>query len=146
MAIVKMTVYPYMVLDKKGKFSYWGVGTTPRKDEVQLDYGYFIIGMPGVEIEVNSPDERQIDAAALSLLRQHREKVKGEFAATMTRLQILENELLKLEAPQGVEVLQRDDMQQFGTPGENHGDDIEDAEVRVVRPGGVNPDDDDIPF
>jgi hypothetical protein len=105
MATAKVKVYPacHISINSKGKMqapsfqlhSY----LCEAKYSSEYDFFTFPIGDP-IELEIEVPDGQEIDNKCLALLEGERGKVKTEHQVLLTKLKFLENQLLKLAAPE----------------------------------------------
>lgn len=146
MAKATLQLFPYVYLNKDGKFRHIGVQTWRYTDKgdcpdgrIDKDSGNITVFLPPVDIELTGPDD--VREQALRILRFNREKLIAEHVNTMTKFQWTEGMLLGLAAPEvlgavtpekpqrppdrddaGAEDVvvkpPRDDMQQFGD--DNH--------------------------
>lgn len=99
MAKAKLKLYPYVRLDGKGELKYIGAGSWRVDDEVDAISGNMTIGLPIMEVEIEYPDPDQMRAGALAAVQDFRRKKQAEYAILMNAIQFLENNLMRLEAP-----------------------------------------------
>lgn len=140
MASVKL--YPYAHFSAEGKFMYigantyrYGVEETKAGGEVSKESGTITVYLPAMEIEVSEPAMAELEGKAVELLRHSRDKIRASHHMLMTKMQMAENNLLRLGAP---EVIERVENERQPSPLE----DVEDVTPR--RPGESG--DPDMPF
>lgn len=125
--------YPYLYLSLDGKLSHVSGSAYSGTDVISLEYSSITHYLPLMEIEVEIPNEAEIRAKALEILRANRTKLRAEHTAILTKLQFVENQLLGLPAPDLVEGERR--------PYHSAG-----AEDATVKPSQEEGEDDGSPF
>jgi hypothetical protein len=106
----KIKVYPYTQFDSEGKFlrldanTYGPYGENKTKGGEVSEHGSVTVYLPMIEIEIEGPELAALEAKAVEILRAHKGKLQADHHLMMTKLQFIENNLLRLSAP---EVLDR---------------------------------------
>lgn len=107
---VKMMIHPTATfsISPKGKIEgpMFSHSSSKVEDYYSSEYAYIqLFAAPPIEVEVEVPNN--FDAQLLAALRAGKEKLRAEHTAAMTKLQFLENNLLKLEAPEVLDAAER---------------------------------------
>ena len=104
MAKLKLTVYPYAIIDEEGRVqdrlgveSYRSPEATLAGGSVSSFSGVIYVHLPTIELLVEVPND--IKLKALPILQAYRKDLRAEHQKQLTKLQFLENNLLALSAP-----------------------------------------------
>lgn len=105
MAKATLELFPYVYLDKDGKFLHMGAQTWRYVEKgdcpdgrIDKDSGNITVFLPSFKVELTGPDD--VREQALRILRFHRDKLTAEHVKTMTNFQWTEGMLLGLAAPE----------------------------------------------
>jgi hypothetical protein len=115
MATAKSKMYLHAFFDKEGKFQSWSFHSY-KMDSNPGEYGMFVCAKE-IEVECEVPDLKEVQVKAAESLDEAVRRKVADHQLWMTQAAFLKNNLLQLEHSN---ILDRDDMQQFGTRGEEH--------------------------
>lgn len=101
MTKVKVKWYPYVsaYVRKAGLEVHYRIQAYQMTDSFNEEHGLATIALPPIELLLEVPDEKQVERAVIDLMHQCRDKLRAEHVAKLTKMQILENILLRIEAP-----------------------------------------------
>lgn len=138
MASKKIKAYPYLYLSLDGKIQNVSVQGYPSEANLSIQYSSITLPLPLLEIELDLPEQDDINRRCVELLRADRDKLRAEHTALMTKYQFLENQLLGLPAP---DIVEGDGRRRY------EDQPIEDAAVKPEKNWGKGEGDDpDFPF
>jgi hypothetical protein len=107
----KVKLWPVAIYNARGEFNGLMTHTWDFQGDRVTEFG-INLPLPPFEVEVEVPDDP--NQQLLEVLHQYREKLNADHRNTLTKLQVMENALLRLEAPEVLDAVEptrpRDDL------------------------------------